>query len=682
MAFGQYVNLDFDQIKESIRDYLRSNTTFTDYDFEGSNLSVLIDALAYNTYITAYNTNMAANESFLDSATLRENVVSLARNIGYVPRSRRAARSRVSFSLSGLTETVTATLKAGLVCNGSAANTSYIFSLPEDITVNVVDGVAKFENVEIYEGLFVTQNFTTDSSLYNQRYILNNSFIDTDTLQVKVKTDENANVAVTYNGIDNIIGITSTSSSYLLQEIEDERYEILFGDGIIGKKLSNNNYVSATYVTTSGREGNGASQFSFIGRLVNQDGGSIDPSAVSLVTTNEPARDGDDIESISSIKYYAPRIYSSQYRAVTASDYEGILAHISPNIESVSAYGGEELSPPRFGKVFISAKPRNGDFLSDFTKRDLVQKLKSYAVAGIVPEFIDLKYLYVELDSFVYYNTNFSSDVNQLKTIISSTLTQYSRSIDVNKFGGRFKYSRTQTLIDGSDVSVTSNITRVRMRRNLISELGKQAQYELCFGNQFHVAESSYNIVSTGFKIDGINDVVYMSDEVIDKNRGRLFFFTYTEGGTPNIIKRNAGTVKYDIGEILIDTVNIVSTNISNNIVEVQAIPASNDVVGLRDLYIKFDMTNTNITMVQDIISSGENTSGSRFRKESSYNVPTFVRNSKSPISSSALTAVASTATSTRAASSTTASSGSSTSVSSSSSSSTSSSSGTSSSSY
>jgi hypothetical protein len=315
--------------------------------------------------------------------------------------------------------------------------------------------------------------------------------------------------------------------------------------------------------------------------------------------------------------------------------------------------------------VFISAKPRNGDFLSDFTKRDLVQKLKSYAVAGIVPEFIDLKYLYVELDSFVYYNTNFSNDPNQLKTLVSSTLTQYSRSIDVNKFGGRFKYSRTQTLIDGSDASVTSNITRVKMRRNLISELGKQAQYELCFGNQFHIAESSYNIVSTGFKIDGINDVVYMADEVIDKKRGRLFFFTYTDGGTPNIIKRNAGTVKYDIGEILIDTVNIVSTNISNNVVEVQAIPHSNDVVGLRDLYIKFDMTNTNITMVQDIISSGENTSGSRFTRESSYNVPTYVRNSKSPISSTALTTVASSATSTRAVSGTTASSTTSTSTSS-----------------
>ena len=647
MAFGQYLNLDFDDIKTSIRDYLRANTNFTDYDFEGSNLSIIIDALAYNTYITAYNTNMAANESFLDSATLRENVVSLARNIGYVPRSRRAARARISFFVTGLTETVTLTLKAGLICNGAAANTSYIFSIPEDITVNVADGVARFENIEIFEGLLITQNFTVNTAQFNQRFILNNSFIDTSTLRVKVKTAESSSTSVVHKQIDNIIGINSTSSSFLLQEIEDERYEILFGDGVIGKKLNNENYITATYITTAGRDGNGAAEFSFIGQLLDQDGGSVDAANISLVNTIEPSRDGDEIESISSIKYYAPRIYSSQYRAVTAADYEGVLAYVYPNVESVSAFGGEEMTPPRFGKVFISVKPRNGDYLSDFTKRDLVQKLKSYAVAGIVPEFIDLKYLYVELESFAYYNTNFADDPNRLKTAISNALTTYSRSIDVNKFGGRFKYSKSQTLIDGVDSSITSNITRVIMRRNLMAEIGKFAQYELCYGNQFHIAESAYNITSTGFRIEGVNDPVYMADEVIDKKQGRIFFFTYAEGGTPNIIKKNAGTVKYDIGEILIDTVNILSTNISNNVVEVQAIPHSNDVVGLRDLYVKFDMTNTSITMVQDIISSGENTSGSRFTRESSYNVPTYIRKSNSPIATSALTTVSSSASST-----------------------------------
>ena len=647
MAFGQYLNLDFDDIKTSIRDYLRANTNFTDYDFEGSNLSIIIDALAYNTYITAYNTNMAANESFLDSATLRENVVSLARNIGYVPRSRRAARARISFFVTGLTETVTLTLKAGLICNGAAANTSYIFSIPEDITVNVADGVARFENIEIFEGLLITQNFTVNTAQFNQRFILNNSFIDTSTLRVKVKTAESSSTSVVHKQIDNIIGINSTSSSFLLQEIEDERYELLFGDGVIGKKLSNENYITATYISTAGKDGNGAAEFSFIGQLLDQDGGSVDAGNISLVNTLEPSRDGDEIESISSIKYYAPRIYSSQYRAVTAADYEGVLAYVYPNVESVSAFGGEEMTPPRFGKVFISVKPRNGDYLSDFTKRDLVQKLKSYAVAGIVPEFIDLKYLYVELESFAYYNTNFADDPNRLKTAISNALTTYSRSIDVNKFGGRFKYSKSQTLVDGVDSSITSNITRVIMRRNLMAEIGKFAQYELCYGNQFHIAESAYNITSTGFRIEGVNDPVYMADEVIDKKQGRIFFFTYAEGGTPNIIKKNAGTVKYDIGEILIDTVNILSTNISNNVVEVQAIPHSNDVVGLRDLYVKFDMTNTSITMVQDIISSGENTSGSRFTRESSYNVPTYIRKSNSPIATSALTTVSSSASST-----------------------------------
>ncbi len=633
MAFGQYVNLDFDQIKASIKDYLKSNTNFTDYDFEGSNLSVIIDALAYNTYITSYNTNMAANECFLDSSTLRENVVSLARNIGYVPRSRRSSRAKISFNISGITETVTATLRAGIICNGAGSNTNYIFSIPEDITVNVSDGVAIFNNVEIYEGSLVTQNFTVNTSQYNQRFILTNSFIDTSTIRVKVKPTESSSSTVTYQQIDNIVGVTSTSSSYLLQEIEDERYELIFGDNVIGKKLANDNYITISYVITAGRDGNGASEFSLVGNIVDQDNATIDASNFSRITTNENSRDGDEIESISSIKYYAPRVYSSQYRAVTSSDYESVLGYIYPNVESVTAYGGEELSPPRFGKVFISVKPRNGDFLSDETKRELVQKLKNYAVAGIVPEFIDLKYLYVELQTSVYYNTNLNDDPNNLKTGVSNALTQYSRSIDVNKFGGRFKYSKAVSLIDSIDSSITSNITLVQIRRNLKAVTGQFAQYEVCYGNRFHTQESSYNVVSTGFTIEGVTGVVYLADEVINREKGRIFFFTYTEGSTPNIVKKNAGTVDYMTGEVLIDTVNILSTVIANGVVEIQAIPHSNDIVGLRDLYVKFDMTNTTINMIPDLIASGENTSGSRFVHTHSYYMPTYTRKSNSPVS-------------------------------------------------
>ena len=632
MAFGQYVNLDFDQIKVSIRDYLRANTNFTDYDFEGSNLSIIIDALAYNTYTTAYNTNMAANECFLDSATLRENVVSLARNIGYVPRSRRSARAKISFNVSDLTDTSTLTLNSGIICNGAGDNTNYIFSIPEDITVAVTDGFAQFSNIEIYEGNYITQNFIVDTSLFNQRFILNNSSIDTSTIKVNVKSSQTATSSVTYKQIDNIIGITSTSASYLLQEIEDERYELIFGDNTIGKKLSNDNYVTVSYITTDGKEGNGASEFSFVGNITNQDGAAINPSLISLVSTIEKSRDGDEIESISSIKYYAPRIYSSQYRAVTASDYESVLGYIYPNIESVTAYGGEEMNPPRFGKVFISVKPRNGDFLSDETKRELIQKLKSHAVAGIVPEFVDLKYLYVELKANPYYNTSLNDNPEDLKTDISKALTQYSRSIDVNKFGGRFKYSKAVSLIDSVDSSITSNITLVTIRRNLRAVIGQFAQYELCFGNMFHTQESSYNVVSTGFTIDGVLGTVYLADEVINREKGRIFFFTYTEGGTPVIIKKNAGTVDYMHGEVLIDTVNILSTVIQNNVIEVQAIPHSNDIVGLRDLYVKFDMSNTTINMVQDLIASGENTSGSRFVHTHSYYTPTYTRKSNSPV--------------------------------------------------
>ena len=633
MAFGQYVNLDFDQIKTSIKDYLKSNTNFTDYDFEGSNLSIIIDALAYNTYITSYNTNMAANECFLDSSTLRENVVALARNIGYVPRSRRSSRAKISFFISGITETVTATIRAGIICNGAASNTSYIFSIPEDITVPVTNGVAIFNNIEIYEGSLITQNFTVNTAQFNQRYILANSSIDTSTIRVKVKPSESSSSTVTYKQIDNIVGVTSTSSSYLLQEIEDERYELIFGDNVIGKKLLNDNYITVSYVITGGKDGNGASEFSFIGNVVDQDGATIDASNFSLVTTEENSRDGDDIESISSIKYYAPRIYSSQYRAVTSSDYESVLGYIYPNIESVTAYGGEEMNPPRFGKVFISVKPRNGDFLSDETKRELIQKLKSYAVAGIVPEFVDLKYLYVELKVNPYYNPNLNDDPENLKTNISNALTQYSRSIDVNKFGGRFKYSKAVSLVDSVDSAITSNITLVTIRRNLKAVIGQFAQYEVCYGNHIHSQESAYNVVSTGFTIEGITGTVYMADEVIDRETGRMFFFTYEEGGTPNIVKKNAGTVKYLIGEVLIDTCNITSTVIANNVVEIQAIPHSNDVVGLRDLYIKFDMSNTTIKMFQDLIASGENTSGSRFPHIHSYYTPTFTRQSNSPVS-------------------------------------------------
>ena len=367
MPFTKFTNLDFDQIRTSIKDYLRANSNFTDFDFEGSNFSVLIDTLAYNTYITAFNSNMIVNESFLDSATLRENVVSLARNIGYVPRSRSAAKASVSFEVETSASTPTLTLEAGLACVGSANESNYIFSIPENITTTVNSGKATFSEIDVYQGTFVRNSFVVDGSL-DQRFILNNSFIDTSTITVYVKGTSDSGLGREYQLVDNILNLNASSEIYLIQEVQDEKYELLFGDGYFGKKLENGSVITSTYIITDGIEGNGASNFSFSGRFLDSLNNVVTPTNTITVTTNNNASNGGDIESIDSIKYFAPRIYSSQYRAVTARDYEAIVQLIYPNTESVSVVGGEELDPPQFGNVVISIKPKNGDYISDFDK--------------------------------------------------------------------------------------------------------------------------------------------------------------------------------------------------------------------------------------------------------------------------------------------------------------------------
>jgi len=626
MAFTQYTNLDFEQIKASLRDYLRSNSNFTDFDFEGSNMSILIDTLAYNSYITNYNANMVANEAFIDSATLRENVVALARNIGYVPASRRSATANISFIVnlgSGTTKS-SVTLKAGLVAIGDFANTNYTFSIPEDATVPVVDGIASF-TVDIKQGTYLTKEYVVDAAQSNQRFILPNPFVDTSTIRVKIKDTVSSTTTKPYNIINNIVGITTTSETYLIQEIQDEKYELIFGDGVFGKKLSNGNVVTASYIVCDGPNGNGVANFAFSGKLVDNDGGLI-VTGISELSTNQPSRNGAEIESISTVKNLAPRVYASQYRAVTASDYEAIIPTIYSNAASVTAYGGEDASPPQFGKVFISIKPKTGQFISDFDKRQILQNLKSYSVAGIRPELIDLKYLFVELNTSVYYNSNATTSVSDLRTKVVNSLTTYSNSVDFNKFGGRFKYSKAQRIIDETDSAVTSNITKVLMRRDLIADTANFAQYELCYGNKFHARRQGFTIKSTGFTVDGIRGTLYFGDAWESATRGRLFIFRLSSVGEPEVVVRNAGTVKYDVGEILIDTIRILSTVKANNVIEIQAIPESNDVIGLKDLYVQLSVANSTITTVEDIISTGADTAGTRFISTSSFSNGNYIR--------------------------------------------------------
>jgi len=640
MPLINFSNLDFDQIKTTLRDYLKANSNFTDYDFEGSNLSSIIDVLAYNTYITSYNANMVANEVFIDSATLRENVVSLARNIGYVPRSKKAASASISFFVdtSNITPTPsTITLLKGPVAStsGSFGNQSFVFSILDDITVPVINGIANFDNIKIYQGIRLTNNFNVNYRDTNQRFILSNSGIDTDLLSVRVRNSEQSTSSIKYSLQDNIFDLDGESKIFFIQEIEDERYELIFGDGIFGKKLDDGSFIEASYITTNGDSANGINQFTFSGKIIYTRNATeyTVTSGISLITTQLISSGGENIESVESVRKYAPRIYMSQNRALTSNDYETLIpSKIYPETESISVFGGEELVPPQYGKVFISIKPRFGDFLPNLTKESIKLKLKKYAVAGIVPEILDLKYLYVETNSKVYYNTNLAPSSEYVSTIIQNNIKKYSESTELNKYGARFKYSKFLKIIDESHESITSNITTIQIRRDLRVSLNSLAEYQIGFGNEFHISSiNGYNIKSSAFKVSGISETVYMSD-IPDTNltTGSIFLFNVpnVNSTTSNVIKRNVGKIDYKKGIITLNPINIISAKekLGQATIEISAIPQSNDVIGLQDLYLQLDINNTIFEMITDEISSGLDPSASNYITSSSYNNGNLVR--------------------------------------------------------
>tara|TARA_B100000427_G_scaffold135110_1_gene112354 strand:- start:27374 stop:29302 length:1929 start_codon:yes stop_codon:yes gene_type:complete len=641
MPFTKFTNLDYDQIKTSIKDYLRANSNFTDFDFDGSNFSVLIDTLAYNTYITAFNSNMVVNESFLDSATLRENVVSLASNIGYTPRSRSAALAQISFDITNLGNDISSvTLKPGIVCTGDINNESYTFSITESITTNVSNNKASFKNINVYQGTFLSKQFTYDGSL-DQRFILNNPYIDSSKIVVYIKNTGENGFGLKYNLINDLIDVNLNSRIYFIREIQDEKYEIKFGDGIFGKKLGtessdDGNVITVHYMVTDGEDGNGAGGkvgstdiFRFAGSLQNQNQADITTFLAGSITTNAPSQNGANIESLDSVKYYSPLTYSAQNRAVTPRDYEALIKRIYPNTDSVSVIGGEELDPPEFGTVSISIKPKNGSYVSDFSKSRILSQIKQYSVSGISQKIVDLKILYVEVDSSVYYNDSFVSTPDTLKTNVIKSLTDYSKSVNLNKFGGRFKYSKVLQVIDDTDTSITSNITKVKIRRDLQASLNQWAQYELCFGNKFHVDSKGYNIKSTGFTVDGESSTVYLTDiPDEDRKKGTLSIVKITDD-ILTVVTSSAGIVDYEKGEILLSTINVTSTAEPNNIIEIQAFPESNDVVGLKDLYLSFAVSESKINMMRDVISSGDEISGVQFTRDfytSSYSNGSITR--------------------------------------------------------
>ena len=583
MAFNQVNSLEFNEIKAQIKEYLKSQSQFSDYDFEGSSLTVLIDTLAYNTYYTAVNANLAVNEGFLETAVLRENVVKLARMIGYTPKSARSARTVVDISVqTAFPYPKSVTIAAGLVLNYTGLdNNNFVFSIPTDTSQSVdsLTGIASFNNVTLFEGLYLQDTFVKNTS-QRQRFILTNDRVDTSSMIVQVTS---GTITEKYLQATDVTKIDSTSKVFFLEESEYQIPEILFGDGVVGKALLNGDVVTVKYTTSAGRGANGLKVFENIGTYRDNLNNAI-TSGITINAISFPDG-GAEPESTESIKFSAPKFYSAFGRAVSTQDYEAIIPQIYPNVASISCYGGEEAEPPEFGKVFLAIKPKNADKLSLSEKNSVLKKLREYSIAAIQPTIIDPSILYIDLNSFVYYNPNNTRRTPaEIKNLVITTLTALNSSGEFNKFGGKFKYSKAQNIIDDAERSITSNITRIMMRKNITVDLNQRVNYKICYGNRVNQQTSADPaIISSGFKIvgDDIN-TYYLNDD----GAGTLRLYYVKGTGEFEYIDGLWGSVDYDMGEIVINDLIIQSTAVANNTLQLKAVPKSNDLVSLRETYI------------------------------------------------------------------------------------------------
>ena len=616
MAFNQVNALEFNEIKAQIKGYLRAQDQFSDYDFEGSSMTVLSDVLAYNTYYTAVNANLAVNEGFLETAVLRENVVKLARMIGYTPKSARSAQCVVDITVQTVVPyPKTVTINKGLVLNFTGLdNNNFVFSLGTD-TVTSVDstsGIATFKGITLFEGVFLTDTFVKDIN-QRQRFILTNKNADTTSMKVEVTS---GTITERYLQATDITKIDSTSKVYFLEESEYEIPEILFGDGKVGKDLENGDVVSVSYSTSNGTGANGLKVFENIGTFRDNNGQSI-TSGITVTATSFPDG-GSRAETTESIKFAAPKFYSAFGRAVSTRDYEAIIPQIYPNVGSIACYGGEEAEPPEFGKVFLAIKPKNADKLSLSEKNVVLKKLREYSVAAIQPTIIDPSILFIDIDSFVYFNPNITrKEPSEVKNAVLGSLNVLNNSGEFNKFGGKFKYSKLQSIIDKSEAAITSNITRLKMRKNVTVDLNARVNYKICYGNRIKQGTSTKPTVSSsGFKIVGDDfNIFYLNDDGL----GSLRLYYVKGTGEFEYVDGLWGTVDYSMGEIVINDLIISMTTVANNQLQIAAIPESNDIISLRETYLTVGIDNTTVSVVEDTISSGSNISGTGVVPESSY---------------------------------------------------------------
>ena len=591
MPYTQLNNLDFANIKTALKDYMRAQSDFTDYDFEGSVLSNLLDVLAYNTYYTAFNTNMVVNELFLDSSTLRDNVVALAKQLGYSPKSITAPKAIVNIDLNFTgTAPQNVTFKAGSGFVTNYDNSLYRFVLKDDYKTVVSNNVASFEDLPIYEGSLVSTRVAVDSTLSNQRFIIENSSADTNTIRVSVYSSLNSTIYDTYSAANNILDVGTNDKVYFINESEDEKYEIFFGDGVLGRKLQDGEVVEISYIVTNGDATNGAKTFTFNGVLQDDNGVTIQqPFNNSVLTTVQSATGGAAIESIDKIKYNAPKFYGSQNRAVTANDYKAIVRNLYPSISDIIVFGGEEQEPPAYGKVFLSVKPTEAAALSAFTKNELQKELKQYTVASVKAEFVDPSILHVEIDSSIHYDGKKTKLLPaEISTIATKGVQEYLLSSDTEKFNGKFRYSKFIAVIDGSDRSINSNDTDITMRKDFIAQINSSSYYEVCFQNPFLKDCDNPVVWSTGMTVfEYPNHTTYLEDR-----NGKIVLYRLDSlTGEKILLNDSVGDVDYEKGEVQLYDFTILKGSYSDNRIELRVKPANKDIEVKREAYLDVDVS-------------------------------------------------------------------------------------------
>ena len=601
MPYTQLNNLDFRDIKSTLKEYLRAESDFTDYDFEGSTLSQLLDVLAYNTYYTAFNTNMVVNELFLDSASLRDNVVSLAKQLGYTPKSITASKAKLNFNVTIPNNAPPyVLLKAGTGFLTNYDDTTYQFVATKDFKAEVANGVAVFEDIEIVEGTLVTTNTTFSTANSGQKFKIENSKADINTLTIKVFNNGNSTDADEWKKADNILDPTVNADSkvYFVSEVEDENYEVVFGDGVLGKALGNGNVVQMSYVVTHGKEVNGAKTFTFGGVLSDASTTLTVPFNVTGITTIDKAYGGEDIESVAKIKYLAPKFFSSQNRAVTSSDYEVIARNVYPAISDIIVFGGEEQVPPDYGKVFIAIKPNDASFLSAYTKNQIVNDLKRYSVGSVRPVLVDPSILFVELDSKIFFDGNMTELLpQQIAGNAAKGITEYLKTSQTEKFNGKFRYSKFISVIDESDRAIKSNLTSVTLRKDFYAQLNSSSFYEICYQNAFKVDCDNPVVSSTGFiTLEYPNYTTYLEDR-----SGKIVLYRLDPvSGEKIVLNDSLGDVDYAKGEIMLYDLTLIQGSFSDNRIELRVKPASNDVTVLREVYLDVDVAKSKFTATKE----------------------------------------------------------------------------------